>query len=70
MNEEFMVCILALLLTGVRSGPSFEQVPPVVSAPYLEKRGVEGNDDSIPLKRNVFQSLLLSLLVVAGHHYV
>lgn len=33
------------------------------------KKGVEGNGDSIPLKCNIFQPLLLSLLVMAGHHY-
>lgn len=33
------------------------------------KKGVEGSVDSIPLKCNVLQSLLLSLLVMAGHHY-
>lgn len=33
------------------------------------QKGVEGSVDSIPLKCNVLQSLLLSLLVMAGHHY-
>lgn len=37
--------------------------------PTWKEGGVEGNDDSIPLKHNVFRSLLLSLWVVAGHHY-
>lgn len=38
MDEEVVVCILALPLITLRGGPSFEQVPAVSSVPCLEKR--------------------------------
>lgn len=38
MNEELVVCILALLLTALRGGSSFKQVDPVVCVPYLKER--------------------------------
>lgn len=38
MDEEAVVCILALPLIALKGGPSFEQVPPVVSVACQEKR--------------------------------
>lgn len=67
MDEK--VCIRALPLMGLKGSLSLEQYLLWYLFPTWKKGGAEGSDDSVPLKCNIFQSLLLSLLVVAGHHY-